>query len=1181
MSYKCCHTILLRKTFDLMDAIEYKFNDRQIRVFISSTFRDMKEERDYLVKFIFPQLRKLCESRSVTWGEVDLRWGVTEEQAAEGQVLPICLEEINRCRPYFIGLLGERYGWVPQNISPELLEKEPWLKEQFEGRKSVTELEILHGVLRNPKMAGHAYFYFRDPNFIDTLPEDRRSEYLCEDVDSADKLKTLKRQIRDKQFPVRENYPTPEALGELILKDLTAVIDRLYPEGSQPDPLDREAMDHEAYTQSRAQVYIGRESYYQQLDEHAGGQSVQPLVILGESGGGKSALLANWIIRYRKAYPDAFIIQHYIGASPYSADWMAMLRRIMGEFKRHLHIEEEIPSKPEELRDAFKVWLYRAAAQKKIILVLDAINQLTDTDNAPDLPWLPLETPANMRIIVSTLPGRSLEEIHRRNWPVFSIAPLDAQERRKLIAEYLRLQSKSLEARRVERITNAPQSANPLYLRVLLDELRVFGVYEQLDQRIDYYLQAQNPYELYIKVIARWEEDYGQGSRLVQDALSLLFAARRGLSEAELLDALGQDGQPLPQAKWSPLYLAMSDALVSRGGLLTFAHNFLRIAAMNNYMQSHKHNAYSYFERDEINPQQADELPSVLWKEFCKCDARLHLANYFAKQPISLRQADELPWLLQQAEERNRLQDCLLDIDRFRFMQESNPNELLGYWIWLGQEQTIGKFYLESFDSWRNLQSEDTAIGYAANELGCFLCNAAQYAEAETLTKRAIAITEANFGKNHPYVADALSNLATIYYKTNRLAEAETQIKQAMTIHEVGLGQDHLPVAMDLNILAKLYQDTNRLSEAEPLMKRAMAIAESSLGKGHPFVAAILSNLAMLYQTTNRLVDAEPLHQQVLLIYETTLGQDHPKVVFTLNNLAMLYMKMNRFAEAEPLMKRSLVIYEARFGDAHPYMVILLNNLALLYINMNRLTEAEPLMKWALMVSKKNYGADDFNTVTISNNYSDLLTRIGDSQDEIMGKLKMILHPFCVNLDSEVADNSSKGGNDDNQQFSSERIRQTALEFYKQGEYARAEELLNHLLQTGFEPVSIHHHLARICLITNRLEEAEKHVELAWAARKAARLYIIPRLLWFQFVFMMLESEEKENDRVGKTESLMERIKSVMQNEGAFMEWTMEPVLEYLKPKLSQVNYEMLAGLIFVLGCKKTLSDYDPMTEDY
>ena len=98
---------------------------RQIRVFVSATFRDMQEEREILVKQILPQLRKLCEERGVVWTEVDLRWGITDEQTAEGKVLPICLEEIERCRPYFIGLLGERYGWIPPTISPVLIEEQP------------------------------------------------------------------------------------------------------------------------------------------------------------------------------------------------------------------------------------------------------------------------------------------------------------------------------------------------------------------------------------------------------------------------------------------------------------------------------------------------------------------------------------------------------------------------------------------------------------------------------------------------------------------------------------------------------------------------------------------------------------------------------------------------------------------------------------------------------------------------------------------------------------------------------------------------------------------------------------------------------------------------------------------------------------------------------------------------
>src|ERR1035438_9478890 len=165
---------------------------RQIRVFISSTFRDMQVERDHLVKFIFPQLRKLCESRGVTWGEVDLRWGVTDEQAAEGKVLPICLEEIKRCRPYFIGLLGERYGWIPDALPSDLIEREPWLKEHLHGKTSVTELEILHGVLRNQEMAGHAYFYFRDPAYVNSIPEKDRKGFTAENAKDAEKLRNLR-----------------------------------------------------------------------------------------------------------------------------------------------------------------------------------------------------------------------------------------------------------------------------------------------------------------------------------------------------------------------------------------------------------------------------------------------------------------------------------------------------------------------------------------------------------------------------------------------------------------------------------------------------------------------------------------------------------------------------------------------------------------------------------------------------------------------------------------------------------------------------------------------------------------------------------------------------------------------------------------------------------------------------
>ena len=58
---------------------------------------------------------------------------MTEEDVALGQVIRTCLEEIDKCRPYFIGIAGERYGYVPElheyYKDPELLEKWPWIEE--------------------------------------------------------------------------------------------------------------------------------------------------------------------------------------------------------------------------------------------------------------------------------------------------------------------------------------------------------------------------------------------------------------------------------------------------------------------------------------------------------------------------------------------------------------------------------------------------------------------------------------------------------------------------------------------------------------------------------------------------------------------------------------------------------------------------------------------------------------------------------------------------------------------------------------------------------------------------------------------------------------------------------------------------------------------------------------------
>ncbi|MCP6756856.1 tetratricopeptide repeat protein, partial [Klebsiella pneumoniae] len=80
-----------------------------------------------------------------------------------------------------------------------------------------------------------------------------------------------------------------------------------------------------------------------------------------------------------------------------------------------------------------------------------------------------------------------------------------------------------------------------------------------------------------------------------------------------------------------------------------------------------------------------------------------------------------------------------------------------------------------------------------------------QLSDAEALFKRVLASNEKTLGPDSPEVADALFNLATIYWIQNRVGEVEPLLKRTMAIREKAFGPDHPAVAHALNNLALFY----------------------------------------------------------------------------------------------------------------------------------------------------------------------------------------------------------------------------------------------------------------------------------------------------------------------------------------------------------------------------------------
>jgi nephrocystin-3 len=648
---------------------------REIRVFISSTFSDMHEERDELVKLVFPQLRRLCEKREVTWGEVDLRWGVTDEARVEGNVLPLCFKEIDRCRPFFIGILGERYGNVPTQIPEEFVIAQPWLRQH--RNKSVTELEIRYGALRNPERAGLALFYFRDPTYAAT-----RQGFSEKSAQPRNLLKELKEEIRRSGHRLFENFASSSQLGERVLHDMTTIIDYLYPENTRTNPLDRSALDHEAYAVKRRVPYIDRSNYLDRLNDHAVGSGA-PYVLMGQDDV-ITALLARWTLQWRMQHPETSLIVHYVGATRDSTEGRAMLHRLVGELRRTFDLRVQVPHQIGDLRVAFANALHMAAAKGRLVLVIDALHNLDNRDATRDLGWLPAAIPENIRLVVSVRLGAHPNLVLTKlNWQFGIVTALLPDERTRIITDYLGSFGKRLNEKQTHVIATSTETGNAVVLVALLDELKQLGQHSELDAHIDAYIKNG----IFCKALQRWERDFCLGGRnIVRESLVRLWAARRGLSEAELLDSLGRSG-PVPRIAWSRFYWGAEGAIVNNDGMLTCAYEY-RGAVQRVYLPS---------EQDRKNAHRA-------------------LAEYFLEQPQGYRRLQELPWQLQESAEWRKLAELLSQPD---FLIDLMSDEFDGkydaaaYWLQIetGSPWRMEEFYEELFlEPIRNLDYASSVL---------------------------------------------------------------------------------------------------------------------------------------------------------------------------------------------------------------------------------------------------------------------------------------------------------------------------------------------------------------------------------------------------------------------------------------------------------------------------------------
>ncbi len=556
-------------------------SSREIRVFISSTFKDMQVERDYLLTQVFPRLRAMCANRQVMLTEIDLRWGVNEEESKNGMAIEVCLDEIDRCRihpPFFIGFLGERYGWVPSDH--DLVEYWKTRKDSPYAERiqkalstdiSVTELEMQYAFLDNPTAADHARVFLRSPALTDEIYAKQERPPKTDFYDQAGgKLEQFKEKLRGHQPPIMgiDGYQSIEEFGDAVEKFLHRHIDAAFPENVIPTPQQRRDNAHFYYAASRRQAYVPlpalRDDSLTILQQALEGKAPPCIVLHGESGLGKSAFIADLQTWLPEQLP-CWIHAHYVGADGDRTldGWIDRLLLALQSTGHTTAFQKEHMDCPRITEDDKKRWqplvdalcFVQKGLGKPLVLLLDAADQFREGNVWKDLPpFWPL--PSQVILLVSTTPEAAPGSLH---WQQLTMRPLDVAQRREAIQVFLRQYRKKLDERIMEQIVTAPASANPLYLRLLLEELRVHALYDTVPMLVQRLLQADNSSKMFLDTLDALDKDYKHPSQIGQTVLgiatlaaTLLAVSRRGLGHIDLAKILATPDDPQDPADGTP-----------------------------------------------------------------------------------------------------------------------------------------------------------------------------------------------------------------------------------------------------------------------------------------------------------------------------------------------------------------------------------------------------------------------------------------------------------------------------------------------------------------------------------------------------------------------------------------------------------------------------------------------------
>ncbi|XP_070944259.1 NACHT domain- and WD repeat-containing protein 1 isoform X2 [Macaca nemestrina] len=351
------------------------------------------------------------------------------------------------------------------------------------------------------------------------------------------------------QFVARANHQVLERLRELDVA------------GQELAWLYQEIRHHLWQSSEVTQNFCGRQELLARLGQqlrHDDSKQHTPLVLFGPPGIGKTALMCKLVEQMPRLLGHKTVtVLRLLGTSQMSSDARGLLKSICFQ----VCLAYGLPLPCAQVLDAhtrvvqfFHTLLHTVSCRnfESLVLLLDAMDDLDSVRHARRVPWLPLNCPPRVHLILSACSGAlgvldTLQRVLLDPEAYWEVKPLSGNQGQEMIQHLLVAARRTLSPVHTDLLwASLPECGNPWRLRLAFEEARKwvsFTVPAPL---------ATTAEEATHQLCARLEQTHGR--LLVAHVLGYIVSSRHGLSEAELKDVLSLDDEVLQAVyrDWTP-----------------------------------------------------------------------------------------------------------------------------------------------------------------------------------------------------------------------------------------------------------------------------------------------------------------------------------------------------------------------------------------------------------------------------------------------------------------------------------------------------------------------------------------------------------------------------------------------------------------------------------------------------